>query len=93
MPADLKKILETLNEILQKLGAADKAVLEPYVKQMKDLVNETKESGKANLQANMEKLLALTEQIKEAKVGDLPGFQTALNMIQSTLREKLGKGD
>lgn len=91
MKEDLKKIANTLAEIVQKLGAADKAVLQPYIAQMNETLENIKKSGQANLQANMAKLLDLTEKIKEAKIGDLPGLSAGISMIQSTLKNRLGK--
>lgn len=93
MKEDLKKIVDTLTEIVQKLGSADKAVLEPYVAQMNEIIDGMKKSGQANIQANLAKLLDITEKIKEAKIGDLPGLNAGINMIQSILKDKLGGTD
>lgn len=91
MREDLKKIPTILGEIVQKLGAADKAVLAPYVDQMNKAIDDIKKSGQENLQSNLTKILDLTEKIKEAKIGDIPGVETAINMIQSLVKDKMDK--
>lgn len=91
MKEELKKVGDTLAEIVQKLGDADKAVLEPYVKQMNDALDSLKKSGQDNMQAALTQMLEATEKIKTAKVGDLPGFTAGIDMIQSILKKMASK--
>lgn len=91
MTEEVKKIPEILKEIVRKLGAADKSVLEPYVAQLNELLENMKKSGQANIQANLTKALELTEKIKEAKVGEIPGLSVGINTIQTILKNRLGK--
>lgn len=91
MTEEMKKIPGIIDQIVQKLGKADEEVLKPYIAQFKTSMDNIKQSGQTNLKDNLQKALDLSEKIKGVKIGDLPGIEPGLNMIQSILKDRISK--